>query len=273
MSMAFYARDSQIVILEIGDFKSQIGMADYLKLPQLTILNPVDHQQSNLDQSKSIVDQLDAKISARKSILLSLFKKYEIDLVKNDFPVLLLTRNESKREMEQMMQIMFETLNVPGLYLLDSSLASLYACGLVTGLVIDIGYNSTRICPVFENGVLKSAIVETPIGSKDIDNYLQKETGLKGVELLKFKQECVLCSMSSIEAEKVESMEFKGKKYGNIRSKCMEILFDPKLVQKHIITIQEAIGTSIKHACEGPKRVTMWENMILTGGCSEIKGN
>ena len=259
MSMAFYARDSQIVILELGDYKSQIGMADYLKLPQITALTPSTKQLPTL--------------ATKKQLLLSLFKKYDIKIDRNDFPVLLLTKTETKAELENTIQIMFETLNVPGLYLLDTSLACLYACGLITGLVVDIGYNSTRVCPVLENGVNRSAIVEVNVGGKDVDEILLKSLKLTDpVELLKLKQAVVICAGSKQEAEQTKPVDYNGKQIGNIRAKCVEVLFDPSINNKHILSVQQAISHSIKQACEPPKRVSLWENIILTGGSSEISG-
>ena len=49
----------------------------------------------------------------------------------------------TKEEHERITQIFFENFNVPGLYLAEEPLMTLYGCAAVTGLVIDIGHNST----------------------------------------------------------------------------------------------------------------------------------
>jgi hypothetical protein len=49
----------------------------------------------------------------------------------------------TKEEHERITQIFFENFNVPGLYLAEEPLMTIYGCGVVTGLVIDIGHNST----------------------------------------------------------------------------------------------------------------------------------
>jgi actin-related protein len=245
--MAFYARDSQIVILEPGDYKYQLGSADYLKLPALTALTA--HSPGDM--------------------LIRLFTKYEINLQENDFPVLLLTKNETKDQLEQMIQILFEKLNVPALYLLDSSLAVLYGCGLVTGLVVDIGYKSTTICPVLDNHVQIPSKVVLPIGAKDIDNQIKKHIKLEGLELLKFKKACLVCRTG---VDKIEDTSFHGKPVGFWRSSCIDVLFDPMLGGKRTMSIQEGIYEAVTAACEPPKRVMLWENIVLTGGSSQIPG-
>jgi actin-related protein len=49
----------------------------------------------------------------------------------------------TKLEHERLTQEAFETLNVPGLYIAPQPLLTLYGCGAVTGLVVDIGHNTT----------------------------------------------------------------------------------------------------------------------------------
>ena len=46
---------------------------------------------------------------------------------------------ENKENKEKIAEIMFESFNVPGLYLADSTLLSLCAEGKYTGMVIDMG--------------------------------------------------------------------------------------------------------------------------------------
>ena len=52
-----------------------------------------------------------------------------------------------KNKKEGLAQIMFETFNVPGLYLAYSTECSLLASGKSTGVSIELGGDTTQICP------------------------------------------------------------------------------------------------------------------------------
>jgi len=50
---------------------------------------------------------------------------------------------------EKLVQIMFETFNVPALYLCTGSQLALYASGRTTGIVVNIGDGGTEIVPFY----------------------------------------------------------------------------------------------------------------------------
>lgn len=73
-----------------------------------------------------------------------MFKELGIKRSRNASPVLMVVPTDwTKEEHERITQIFFENFNVPGLYLAEEPLMTIYGCGVVTGLVIDIGHNST----------------------------------------------------------------------------------------------------------------------------------
>jgi actin len=74
----------------------------------------------------------------------------------------------------KMGQIMFETFNVPGLYIAMTSVLSLYASGRTSGIVIDSGHNITFSVPIYEGHALSYGIQETKIGGNDITNWMMK---------------------------------------------------------------------------------------------------
>lgn len=73
-----------------------------------------------------------------------LFRELGIKRSRNASPVLMVVPTDwTKEEHERITQIFFENFNVPGLYLAEEPLMILYGCATVTGLIIDIGHNST----------------------------------------------------------------------------------------------------------------------------------
>jgi actin-related protein len=80
----------------------------------------------------------------------------------------------SKENRRQTTQIMFETFQVPSLYLNMQALFSLYASNQTTGLVVDSGDSISYAVPVVEGDVITSAIRSTNVAGAEIANfYLQ----------------------------------------------------------------------------------------------------
>jgi actin-related protein len=89
-------------------------------------------------------------------------------------PVLLgepLFASLSSRELSA--QLLFETFDVPAVALIPQPLLTLYACGVHTGLTIDVGLHATRVVPVVDGRVLRDAAHAVPVGGLALTAYLQ----------------------------------------------------------------------------------------------------
>ncbi|XP_015689637.1 actin-related protein 3 isoform X1 [Oryza brachyantha] len=76
-------------------------------------------------------------------------------------------------------EIMFETFNVPGLYIAVQPVLALAAgytttkCEM-TGVVVDVGDGATHIVPVADGYVIGSSIRSIPITGKDVTQFIQQ---------------------------------------------------------------------------------------------------
>jgi actin beta/gamma 1 len=210
----------------------------------------------------------------------------------NEHPVLLTEAPlNPEHNREKMAEIMFETFDVPALYVSMQAVLSLYASGRTTGLVVDSGDGVTHIVPIYEGFALTHAIDRIDLAGRDITNYFRRLLRQKGysltssaeLEIVRDIKErlCYVALDPEKElqlAEKVSGME---KTYqmpdGNVltigteRFLAPEVFFQPQQIGKEAMSLDDAIFQAI-NKCDVDLRRELYQNIVLSGGSTMFSG-
>ena len=179
------------------------------------------------------------------------FRDLKVDPSKH--PVLLSqTFFNPEKNKEKIAEIMFETFNIPKLFLQNQGILALFASGRTTGIVLDIGDGACCTTPIYEGFALPHAIDRIDFAGQDITSYLEMllrqgdyhSLHSVDIEVIRDLKEKLCYIALDIEKEKLKSREADkmeriytlplGQKLeiGNERFLAPECLFDPFLIRK-----------------------------------------
>jgi len=192
---------------------------------------------------------------------------------------------------EKMVQTMFEDYGFQACYIAIQAVLTLYAQGLLTGVVVDSGDGVTHIVPVYEGFSLPHLIKRLNVAGRDVTRYLIKLLLLSGYafnrtadfETVRQIKERLCYVGCDLELEKRLALETTTliKKYklpdgrvikvGRERFEAPECMFNPNLIDCEQPGMGEMVFDCINKA-DIDTRDEFYNHIVLSGGSTMYPG-
>jgi actin len=196
-----------------------------------------------------------------------------------------------KANREKMTQIMFETFNVPAMYVANQQVLDLYASGKTTGIVVSSGYGGSYAVPIHDGYVIPRGVQRLDLAGRDLTNYLMKILTERGHSFVTaadrlivndikeklcyvaydFEDELKKSEISSDLERNYELPDGQVITIGAERFRCTEALFKPSLIALEQDGIHVAAYNSIQN-CDIDIRKDLYGNIVLSGGSTMFPG-
>lgn len=190
-----------------------------------------------------------------------------------------------KQNREKLLQILFETFNVPACYVSIQAVLSLYSSGRTTGLVMDSGDGVTHVVPIYEGYSMPHAILRLDLAGYNLTTQLQKNLQYTGISMTTSSEReivrdikeklCYAATDYEAELEKAANTKECQATYelpdGNVitlneeRFTTTECLFKPSLIGIEHDGVSSMIYESIQK-CDIDIRSNISNNIALSGG-------
>jgi actin-related protein 2 len=168
---------------------------------------------------------------------------------------------------------------------------TLYAQGLLTGVVVDSGDGVTHIVPVFEGYAIADKSKRLDVAGRDVTRYLIKLLLLRGyafnrtadfetVRQIKeklcyigydLKLEKQLALETTVLVEHYTLPDGRVIKVAQERFEAPEVLFQPHLIDVESVGVSELLFNCI-NSCDIDTRAEFYKHIVLSGGSSMYPG-
>lgn len=191
------------------------------------------------------------------------------------------------------LQVLFETFNVPAAYVALPGQLSVYASGRCCAHVVECGDGVIHTFPIFEGFTVRNAIQRIDLGGRDLTEYLMTILRERGYAFTtSVEREIVgdikeqLCYVAFDFEEELASAHaspaLQQKSYelpdgqtitvGSERFRCPEVLFRPQsLLGMDASGIHELAFNAIMQ-CDVDIRKCLYGNVFLSGGSTMFQG-
>ena len=189
---------------------------------------------------------------------------------------------------EKMAQILFESFQVPFMYVATPAVLTLYANGRVSGVVLDVGETVTHVLSAFDGSVITDSIRRIDIGGKDLNEHLQILLAKKGYSFTTYSEmddvrhmKEKLCYVNNyfkkgnIPNEDIEKTftlpDGETISIDKERFLCPEALFKPSLIDCDNAGVEKLLKESVM-ACDINVREDLLKNVKLSGATTFLPG-
>jgi len=187
----------------------------------------------------------------------------------------------------KMQEIMFEALNVPGLYIANQAALTVYSDGRGFGTVVDIGDDVCNIVPVHQGEVITAGVKSFPVTGSDLTDYFVKSLVDRGYSYTSPAERMVVCDIKetlgyvaqNYEHEKSnassaeKTYEFPDGEVitvGIERFRTPEAFFQPTLIGRESVGLPQAIRHAVGEC--GVLEADLSKHIVLSGGSTLFPG-
>ena len=207
----------------------------------------------------------------------------ELQVDPTEHPTLLIESCFNQPNRDKMVEIMFETFNVPATYVTNSGPLSLFFCVRVTGVTVGIGHGVCSVVPVYGSYFLPYASFQQGIGGCDLTDYLARllvqeghAISLEKENACEIKEKLCYVVPNDQKADGVSKPhELQDGTIISVTDKCRymcpEALFQPSLLGMSTAGVHEMTYNSIMK-CNEDVREEMFSNIVLSGGSTLFPG-